>query len=577
MSSIIAWLSEQANSNQQLQMIKPYIDAHIVFEVILILGVLHLLFQKRYNPNAEKLSSAEIDALCDEWARGAVEPLAPEDETLEPARVVEKLPGGRLRICDNENWSEPLVDVASFDFLGLHHHGRVKEQGGAALSKYGCGTCGPRGFYGTLDVHLSLEDSIAKFLGTDAAIIYSYDFATSSSVIPCFSKRNDILLVDKACSFSIMYGVKLSRSTVRMFEHNDMQDLERLLQQVRHADEKRGKKPILNRRFIVTEGLFGNTGTIAPLDKIVDLATKYKFRTILDESWSFGTLGATGRGATEHHGLQASQVDIICASMSNSLASIGGFCAGSMRVIDHQRLSSTGYCFSASLPPFNAVSASTGIEIMKAEGSSLFKKLHSNIKQMHDALTAQVIKANQDIKGRSFVITVSGHESSVLRHLRLEGDSLTREHLASVCVRAADISARRGVAVAVATYSPLDDTAPFPSLRVTCSSCISFDDVSPRPSCLSVLRTHCCAGQTGCFGNCAKPGASCHQLNSFLLFWANFRDVAVKLLAALPLSPQMLARALNGLRVGHCNREFQRNWRFSRIELCNSAAFCGMS
>jgi serine palmitoyltransferase len=387
-----------------------------------------------------------------------------------------------LRLCHNDNWSGPLIDVASFDFLGLHYHDEVKQQASAALSKYGCGTCGPRGFYGTLDVHLSLEDSIAKFLGTDAAIIYSYDFATSSSVIPCFSKRNDILLVDKACSFGIMHGVKLSRSTVRMFEHNDMDHLERLLLQVQQADEKRGKKPILNRRFIVSEGLFGNTGTIAPLNKIVELANKYKFRTILDESWSFGTLGATGRGATEHHGLQASQVDIICASMSNSLASIGGFCAGSMRVIDHQRLSSTGYCFSASLPPFNAVSSSTGIEIMKKEGSSLFPKLHTNINAMNSALTAAVDKANQSLKGRSFVITLGGHESSTLRHIRLEGHSLQRAHLSTIFARAADISARNGVAVAVATYSPLDDTAPAPSLRVTCSSSISVLDVSLKPS-----------------------------------------------------------------------------------------------
>ena len=485
MSSIIAWFSEQANSNQQLQMIKPYIDAHILFEAILILGVLHLLFQKRYNPNSEKLSPTEIDSLCDEWARGAVEPLAPEDETIEPARMVEKLSGGRLRVFHKEILSEPLVDLASFDFLGLHHHVEVKKNGSAALSKYGCGTCGPRGFYGTLDVHLSLEDSIAKFLGTDAAIIYSYDFATSSSVIPCFSKRNDILLVDKACSFGVMYGVKLSRSTVRMFEHNNMEHLERLLQQVHQADEQRGKKPILNRRFIVSEGLFGNTGTIAPLDKIVHLAKKYKFRIILDESWSFGTLGATGRGAIEYHpGLKPTDVDIICASMSNSLASIGGFCAGSMRVIDHQRLSSTGYCFSASLPPFNAVSASTGIDIMKKESSSLFPKLHRIIKALHSALTAAVGKANQDLSCRSIVIVLGGHESSVLRHLRLDGDSLNHLQLNSIFAHAADISAQRGVAIAVATYSPLDDTAPAPSLRVTCSSSISERDVRAPSTCI---------------------------------------------------------------------------------------------
>jgi serine palmitoyltransferase len=275
-----------------------------------------------------------------------------------------------------------------------------------------------------------------------------------------------------------MYGVKLSRSTVRFFEHNDMEHLERLLLQVHQADEQRGKRPILNRRFIVTEGLFGNTGSIAPLNKIVELAKKYKFRTILDESWSFGTLGATGRGATEHHGLQANDVEIICASMSNSLASIGGFCAGSLRVIDHQRLSSTGYCFSASLPPFNAVSASAGIDIMKTEGLDLFQKLRSNIEVMNESLTCAVVKANQSPKCPCGVITLGGNERSILRHIRVERHSFSNSQLGSIFVRAAEISARRGVAVAIAKYSPLDDAAPSASLRMTCNSCISNHDVS---------------------------------------------------------------------------------------------------
>jgi hypothetical protein len=101
---------------------------------------------------------------------------------------------------------------------------------------------------------------------------------------------------------------------------------------------------------------------------------------------------------------------------------------------------------------------------------------------MNSALTAAVDKANQSLKGRSFVITLGGHESSTLRHIRLEGHSLQRAHLSTIFARAADISARNGVAVAVATYSPLDDTAPAPSLRVTCSSSISVLDVSLKPS-----------------------------------------------------------------------------------------------
>ena len=318
-----------------------------------------------------------------------------------------------------------------------------------------------------------------------------------------------------------MYGVKLSRYTVRMFEHNDMEHLERLLQQVHQADEKRGKKPILNRRFIVTEGLFANTGTIAPLHQIVQLAHKYKFRTILDESCSFGTLGANGRGAIEHHGLKASDVDIICASMSNSLASIGGFCAGSMRVIDHQRLSSTGYCFSASLPPFNAVSASTGIEIMRREASTLFPKLHRNIKAMNSALTFAIAKANQSLKGRSITITLGGHEGSVLRHLRLEGHAMDHAQLSRILAAAADTAARRGVAVAAASYSPLDDTAPAPSMRITCSCSISDHDVrAPPPACIHRVLLKCdyWAGRAGGVCSCGKLSGSAFKLTMFFIF-----------------------------------------------------------
>jgi 7-keto-8-aminopelargonate synthetase-like enzyme len=189
-----------------------------------------------------------------------------------------------------------------------------------------------------------------------------------------------------------MYGVKLSRYTVRMFEQNDMQHLERLLQQVHHADEKRGKKPILNRR-----------------------------------------------------------------------------------------LSSTGYCFSASLPPLNAVSASTGIEIMRREGSTLFPKLHRNIKAMNSALTSAIAKANQSLKGRSFTIILGGHEGSVLRHFRLEGHAMDHAQLSRILAAAADTASRRGVAVAAASYLPLDDAAPAPSLRITCSCSISDHDVRAPP------------------------------------------------------------------------------------------------
>mmetsp|Transcript_10809 Transcript_10809/g.28361 ORF Transcript_10809/g.28361 Transcript_10809/m.28361 type:complete len:338 (+) Transcript_10809:137-1150(+) len=322
-------------------------NKHVVVEVIFALIIVYLLLQKSYTPKKqEKLSSKEKDELIEEWTP---EPLVPADEHLPRISDV-CLEGGTGPTAQVDG--RELVNVSSMDFLGMACDERVKEATVGALNKYGCGSCGPRGFYGTLDVHLQLEEKIATFTSTEEAIVYSYDVATISSVIPAFAKRGDLLLVDKACNFSIQQGVMLSRSIIIYFEHNDMEDLEAKLKSIAAKDAKNPPKK-LNRRFIITEGIFMNTGNLTNLKKVVELKEKYRWRLILDESISFGTIGETGKGAVEHFGLSPSDIDILCASMSCAMGTVGGFCAGSRLVVDHQRLSGSGYCFSASLPPFN--------------------------------------------------------------------------------------------------------------------------------------------------------------------------------------------------------------------------------
>lgn len=119
--------------------------------------------------------------------------------------------------------------MASFNFLGLLNNEEIKESALSALRKYGVGSCGPPGFYGTLDVHIELEKSIADFLNVDASIIYSQGFSCISSAIPAFAKRGDYVVVDDACGLAIQKGVAISRSNVSYFKHNDMKDLENLL------------------------------------------------------------------------------------------------------------------------------------------------------------------------------------------------------------------------------------------------------------------------------------------------------------------------------------------------------------
>lgn len=193
--------------------------------------------------------------------------------------------------------AKQVTNLVSYNFLGLLGDQRIKDAATNALRVYGVGSCGPPGFYGNMDAHIALEKSIAATLGTESAIIYSQGFATITSVIPTFAKRGDIMVADEGCSFAIRKGLQISRSTVRWYKHNDMGSLEAVLESI-NRESKRRKAP-LTRRFICSEGIFQNDGTLANLKRLCELKRKYKYRLILDESYSFGVVGNTGRGLTE--------------------------------------------------------------------------------------------------------------------------------------------------------------------------------------------------------------------------------------------------------------------------------------
>jgi serine palmitoyltransferase len=158
-----------------------------------------------------------------------------------------------------------VTNLASFNFYNFVANETLKEKAIQTLRTYGVGPCGPPGFYGTQDVHMKTEADVAAHLGVPECIIYAQSFSTISSVIPSFSKRGDIIVADKAVNFAIRKGIQISRSTVRWYEHNDMEDLERVLQKV---TKEQAKKP-LTRRFIITEGLFENIGDVVNLPKLV--------------------------------------------------------------------------------------------------------------------------------------------------------------------------------------------------------------------------------------------------------------------------------------------------------------------
>ncbi|XP_033125631.1 serine palmitoyltransferase 1-like [Anneissia japonica] len=435
------------------ELFQAFFDApnyHVAFEVVLIMLIIWLLLSKSYViENVQGLSKEEEDNLIEEWTPEPLVPDTPEDHPALHFRTVTKQSGPWLTVDGKKG-----VNLATFNFLGMVGREEPVETAIRALGKYGVGSCGPRGFFGTMDVHLELEKELASFLGVQAAVLYSYGFSTIASAIPSYSKRGDVIFCDKGVNFAIQMGLLASRSTIHFYNHNDMDHLEALLQNQAEEDKKNPKKAKVTRRFIVTEALFVNYGDIAPLPKLVEFKFKYKVRIFLEESLSFGVLGNSGKGLTEYYNIPVEQVDLICASLENSFGTTGGFCAGTQYVVDHQVLSGSGYCFSASLPPLLASSSLTAIELIKKE-PEMFKTLQRNTKFMHQQLN--------NIPG----LKIIGDEISPVQHLCLEESMGRREDDIRVLQTIVDKTLDNGAVLTVARYLDEEEfNLPQPSIRV---------------------------------------------------------------------------------------------------------------
>ncbi|KXX82407.1 Serine palmitoyltransferase 1 [Madurella mycetomatis] len=345
-------------------------------ELVLFIFFIRYLLSPSYSTSKQNY---EIDELVDEWTP---EPLVPAPTAAEEAEM-EKQPvlvgptGPKSKLANGKT----VTNLASYNFYNLNANEQIKEKAIQTLRTYGVGPCGPPQFYGTQDVHMKAEADIASYLGTEGCIVYAHAFSTISSVIPAFCKRGDIIVADRAVNYSIRRGLEISRSNIKWYNHNDLEDLERVMRKL--VKEQAGKK--LTRRFIVTEALFETTGDINNLPKLVELKEKYKFRIILDETWSFGVLGRTGRGLTEAQNVDPKQVDMIVGSLAGPLCAGGGFCAGDKDVVEHQRITAAAYTFSAALPAMLAMTASESLNVLQSNPEILLQ-CRENIRLMRAQL-----------------------------------------------------------------------------------------------------------------------------------------------------------------------------------------------
>lgn len=245
-------------------------------------------------------------------------------------------------------------------YTGLTGDQRVIDAAHAALDKYGSGCAGSRFLNGTLDLHLQLEKELAEFVGKDNALCFSTGFSVNQGVLAMVVGRNDYIICDDRDHASIVDGRRLSFATQLHYKHNDMEDLERILQNLPHDAIK----------LIVVDGVFSMEGDLAKLPEIVELKHKYNCSIMVDEAHGIGVFGRQGRGVCDHFGL-TDEVDLIMGTFSKSLASIGGFIAGDADTINYLKHSCRTFIFSASDTPAATAAALEALHIIQQEPERL--------------------------------------------------------------------------------------------------------------------------------------------------------------------------------------------------------------
>ncbi|MGZ5341737.1 MAG: aminotransferase class I/II-fold pyridoxal phosphate-dependent enzyme [Solirubrobacterales bacterium] len=293
-------------------------------------------------------------------------------EQLEAARQGDLLPYFRLL----ESAAGPVVEMegrktimlGSNNYLGLTGDDRVKQAARDALDTYGTGVTGSRLLNGTTPLHTALESELAEWMGTEDTIVFTTGYQSNLGAISALLQPGDTVVCDSGDHASILDGCKLSGARLRPFRHNRIDKLETMLE--RAAADESGV-------LVVVDGVFSMEGDVCDLPPIVELCKRYGARLMVDEAHGVGVLGERGAGACELFGLE-DDVDLRMGTFSKSLASCGGFIAGSEEVVEYLRISSRAFIFSASGVPAAVGAALAALRIIRSEGPELFARLLDN-------------------------------------------------------------------------------------------------------------------------------------------------------------------------------------------------------
>ena len=281
-----------------------------------------------------------------------------------------------FRIIDSEQDTEVICNgkkmlmMGSNSYLGLTNHPRVIEAAKKATDKYGTGCAGSRFLNGTLDIHIELEERLAKLVGKEASLAFAAGYMANLGTISAMVDRGEYIVTDKYDHASILDGCMLSMGKMVRFNHNNMEHLDSVLK-----NKVSGKNAL-----IVVDGIFSMEGDVADIPNICKIAKKYGASVMVDEAHSLGVLHKTGAGAAMHFGC-TDEVELLMGTFSKSLASVGGFIAGSKEVIHYLKHHARSLTFSASLPPASAATVIEAMNIM-AEEPERIEKLWDNTHYM---------------------------------------------------------------------------------------------------------------------------------------------------------------------------------------------------
>jgi len=268
----------------------------------------------------------------------------------------------RLLIAGPDDGAHVMVNgqrvilMCSNDYLGLANHPALKQAATAAMEQYGFGSGASRLVSGTGPLHCELEERLAKFKGTEAALLFNSGYAANTGIIPAVATTGDAILSDSLNHASIIDGCRLSKAQVHVYRHRDANHLEELLKKSAHA----------RRRLIVTDGVFSMDGDIAPLPELVALAERYDAILMVDDAHATGVLGPGGRGTVEHFGLKG-RVAIQMGTLGKALGSFGAYVSGDRDLIEFLLNSARSFIFSTALPPAVCAASLAALEIVEQE------------------------------------------------------------------------------------------------------------------------------------------------------------------------------------------------------------------